>query len=230
MPLFRFKRSVSFANAYGAHYGGSRFSPKMIRMGAVFEKPPCFGLGVSLHDVEQLPDPRDDGFPITIADVGSGCDRLLQWANAGCLPEPHRLFRRVVAGRLSQLSKAYLGMPGTPPLPFSPSEVSEAQGGWSLINMVKRLRQAIGSLARHDEVSVNGKETGQSDGGRRRRGRRPGSKTGATDLQLYRNWKDANRATGITKAEFIRERGLPEKDLDAIERGRGQVKRRSGHK
>jgi hypothetical protein len=226
MPLFRFKRDVSFANAFGALYGGSRFNSKMFRIGDVVEESPCFGFGVSPHDVEQLPDPRDDGSPIKIADIGSGCDRLLQWVNAGHL-EPQPLLCRVVADRLRQLSEAYLKMPDTPPLSFGPEDVSDTQGVWSLINLVKSLRQAIGNLRRHDEVSANGKETSQSDKGRRPRGRPRASNS---ELQLYFDWKAANRATGITKPEFLRERGLPKNMLAAIERGRAQAKRRSGHK
>jgi hypothetical protein len=56
-----------------------------------------------------------------------------------------------------------------------------------------------------------------------RKGRPAGSKTRAHDLKLYSNWKAARRETGVTKAEFLRERGLPESDFAAIERGRKQA-------
>jgi hypothetical protein len=73
--------------------------------------------------------------------------------------------------------------------------------------------------------------TNKSGKGRRRRGRPRGSATAASDLKRYQDWKDANSATGITKKEFVRERGLSEKDdLDAIERGRALAKRKSGRK
>jgi len=65
---------------------------------------------------------------------------------------------------------------------------------------------------------------------KRRRGRPKGSNTAKRDLRLYRDWKAANAATGITKAEFLQERGLPESELSAIERGRKQAdsKRKPG--
>jgi hypothetical protein len=78
-------------------------------------------------------------------------------------------------------------------------------------------------------------QTGAGQGGtnrKRRRGRKPGAKTADADTRLYRDWKAAHDTTGITKAEFIRERGLPDTDLSSLERGRGNVKRKrsSGRK
>ena len=71
--------------------------------------------------------------------------------------------------------------------------------------------------------------TGQAEGGKvkRRRGRKPGSRTAAADTRLYRDWKAAHDTTGITKGEFIRERGLPDSALASIERGRANVKRKT---
>jgi hypothetical protein len=63
--------------------------------------------------------------------------------------------------------------------------------------------------------------------GRRPRGRPPGSDSAADDLKLYLDWKAAQQATGSTKAEFVRERGLPESAVAAIERGRAHEKRQS---
>lgn len=66
---------------------------------------------------------------------------------------------------------------------------------------------------------------------RGKRGRPPGSPTAEDDRKLYLDWQAAHRATRITKAEFLRERGLPESRRHAIERGRAQEKRkRSGRK
>jgi hypothetical protein len=67
---------------------------------------------------------------------------------------------------------------------------------------------------------------------KRKRGRPAGSKTQTRDRELYLDWKAAQRATGITKLEFLQERGLPASDLAAIERGRKQEegKNRPGKK
>ncbi|MSQ94781.1 MAG: hypothetical protein EXR98_09530 [Gemmataceae bacterium] len=80
------------------------------------------------------------------------------------------------------------------------------------------------------EVTGKREETEKNGKGRRPRGRPRGSDSAAKDLKLYLDWKAANRATKITKAEFVRERGLPATAVDAIERGRAQDKRRSGQK
>jgi len=83
---------------------------------------------------------------------------------------------------------------------------------------------------RLSEVSVHGNETSARGKVRRRRGRPRGSSTAANDRKLFEDWRDANATTGITKAEFVRERGRPETDVAAIERGRAQAKRRPGQK
>jgi hypothetical protein len=63
--------------------------------------------------------------------------------------------------------------------------------------------------------------------GKSARGRPAGSKTQAYDLNLYADWKAAQRETGMTKAEFLQERNLPTSALDAIERGRKRAKARN---
>jgi hypothetical protein len=61
-----------------------------------------------------------------------------------------------------------------------------------------------------------------SSGGKRKRGRPAGSKTKTHDCKLFRDWNAAHRETRMTKKEFLRERGLPQSELAAIERGRKQ--------
>jgi hypothetical protein len=85
-------------------------------------------------------------------------------------------------------------------------------------------REAGGHGAASDQ---RGGEQGGRMKGKRRRGRKQGSKTSDTDTRLYHDWKAAYQATGITKAEFLRERGLPQTALAAIERGRANVKRQN---
>jgi hypothetical protein len=69
---------------------------------------------------------------------------------------------------------------------------------------------------------------GRSDQGGRKRGRPPGGASAVEDLRLFDDWKAAQRATGITKAEFLRERGLSKDYLRAMERGRARARRRPG--
>lgn len=226
MSLFRFNRSVCWEDAYGAIFGGPRRGRGMIEVGDVLEVPPTVGYGVFPKDIEQLPDPRDDGQLATMADILSGCDRLLEWMHAGYLSNNFSLFRHVIAQRLRQLSEAYVMMPDTPPLSFDASKAAAAHNMSSLVNMVKSFRQGIGSLGkRHAEVTGQLEETSESGSGRRPRGRPRGSDSAANDLKLYLDWKAANRTTGITKSEFLRERGLLATDIDAIERGRAHEKR-----
>jgi hypothetical protein len=78
-------------------------------------------------------------------------------------------------------------------------------------------------------ASTKGEESAGRSPERRKRGRPSGGPSAGRDYQLYKDWKAAHQARRITKAEFLRERGLPERDLAAIERGRAQEKRqRSG--
>ena len=75
------------------------------------------------------------------------------------------------------------------------------------------------------EATGPGAEPGTSG----QRGRPRGSTTAASDRKLYLDWKAAHQVTGITKAEFVHERGLPASAVAAIERGRAQERRkRSG--
>ena len=70
----------------------------------------------------------------------------------------------------------------------------------------------------YQEDKANGKQSRK-----RGRGRQKGSKTEDRDRKLFLDWKAANHATRITKSDFLRERGLPDTDLAAIERGRKRV-------
>ena len=55
----------------------------------------------------------------------------------------------------------------------------------------------------------------------RGKGRPKGGGTPQTDLKLYQDWQAAKRTTGISKQEFVRERGLdPEEGFASLERGR----------
>jgi hypothetical protein len=72
-------------------------------------------------------------------------------------------------------------------------------------------------LDKHEDGPAAGRKSVK-----RKRGRPAGGKTKEKDSKLYSDWKAARRETGLTKAEFLRERGLPESDLAAIERGRKQ--------
>jgi hypothetical protein len=232
MSLFRFKRRVAYVNAYGLCYGGSRYSGGDIEIGEVREGPPVFGYGVYPEDVEPLPDPRDDGPPGTVAEVASGCNDLLNWIGAGHLAGRSRLCRRVVAQRLRQLADAYAMLPDAPPLSFDVRAAGATPDLASLVNRVKTLRQESGSLEGGCAEAAEQGEGNSDDGaGRRPRGRPRGSDSAAGDLKLFLDWKSANQATGITKVEFLRERGLPAGDWAAIERGRAHEKRRrSGQK
>jgi hypothetical protein len=225
MALFRFKRQVSVANAYGAIHGGSRFG-RQIRAGEVREEQPCFGYGVLPDDVEPLPDPRDDGPPATIADIALGCNRLVEWIRKGYLSDNIPLLCRVVCQRFRELADAYIMWPDTPPLPFDARDIDAAHDVPTLVHTIKRFQQAIEKF-RRPEVDAPLKEVSDSGKKRGRRGRPPGSKSAARDRKLFEDFRAAKRATGITKSEFLRERGLPQSDLAAIERGRAQVKRAS---
>src|SRR5262249_27658122 len=84
--------------------------------------------------------------------------------------------------------------------------------------------RAEGADDARDPGGTGQAEGKKGNGGRARRG--PKKKTAAAvNTRLYHDWKAAQQKTGITKAEFILERGLPETALDALERGRGNVKR-----
>jgi hypothetical protein len=73
------------------------------------------------------------------------------------------------------------------------------------------------SLDRHEDDHGTGRKNEKP-----KRGRPAGGKTSKRDRKLYLDWKTAYESNRITKAEFLRVKGLPESDLAAIERGRKQ--------
>lgn len=84
-----------------------------------------------------------------------------------------------------------------------------------------------GAKPRPAEVTAGPGERGtEGDKPKQRRGRPKGGATKGQALKLFREWKAANNTTSISKLEFLRERGLPESDLDTLERGRKQDYRR----
>jgi hypothetical protein len=155
MPLFRFKRRVSVANAYGPRHGGARFDGRQIEAGAVTEEPPCFGYGVTPNDVERIPDPRDDGHPMTALDILSGCDRLLKWIHdIGCSLS-FGVLRRVVYERLCEFVEAYVMMADTAPLSFEVEDLCVVRDVASLVNIAKRFRQTIVEGFQTESVGVS---------------------------------------------------------------------------
>jgi hypothetical protein len=140
MPLFRYKRRVSYANAYpySAHSDGlPRFSGRIIEVGDVFEHPPTIGLGVVPQDFEILHDPRDDGPPKTLAEVASACDILLGWIYVKFVSDP----QHIAAARLRQLWEAATMRPDAPPTPFDAATMHRASTVPELVQLVKLLRQ-----------------------------------------------------------------------------------------
>jgi hypothetical protein len=105
---------------------------------------------------------------------------------------------------------------------------------WELLEMLDQLKYAPRSVPAlyAPDAAAGERKRATTTKPKRSRGRPAGSATTERDLQLYRDWKTAHQATGITKSEFLREKGLPESDLSAIERGRAQArrKRRPGRK
>jgi hypothetical protein len=155
--------------------------------------------------------------------------------------------RGMVAPRDTVMNKTQLSPFGYCKVPFM-----RHSGGFTIV-LTQDWLGAMQTLRREAELRaggmVAGGGAGPADGGvgtcerigapgsagakaKRQRGRRPGSPTANADTRLYRDWRAAHDATGITKAEFLRERGLPAKDMAALERGRANVrrKRRSGRK
>jgi hypothetical protein len=99
-----------------------------------------------------------------------------------------------------------------------------------LVQMLARWCEA--QLPEDERLGAGGGEAHQArarqgKGAKSKRGRKPKTdKAKARDVKLYRDWKAAHGTTGISKAEFLHERGLPETDLAAIERGRKHVARK----
>jgi hypothetical protein len=85
------------------------------------------------------------------------------------------------------------------------------------------LASSVGAMSPQHEGSHRAYRTNA----KANRGRPAGSTTQAQDLKLYSDWKAAYGVTGMTKAEFLRERGLPATELAAIERGRKQSTKKS---
>jgi hypothetical protein len=91
------------------------------------------------------------------------------------------------------------------------------------IHAMRSLRATAEALqARAGNSGKNASAPNKRSCKRRPRGRPAGSKTKEQDGKLYSSWKAAYSKNRITKREFLREKGLPESDLAAIERGRKQ--------
>jgi hypothetical protein len=100
---------------------------------------------------------------------------------------------------------------------------ADLEGAASMAEAFRQVRLLADWLATKNH---RGKQELVRKPGKGKRGRPPGSKTEAEDLKLYSDWQAANTVRRITKAEFLRERGLPKSDLSAIERGRKQEKKK----
>jgi hypothetical protein len=98
----------------------------------------------------------------------------------------------------------------------------------SSASSLKDQSAGVGTISDSHE---NGQNAGRKSA-KPRRGRPAGSKTQELDSKLYLDWQAAQRENGITKAQFLHERGLPDSYLAAIERGRkrAKTKNRSGNK
>src|SRR5262249_18000320 len=102
--------------------------------------------------------------------------------------------------------------------------------GGELTKFLNQLDFAPLSVIRSHATDRRERKKREQVEGKRSRGRPKGGNTAKRDLKLYQDWKAANTATGITKVEFLRERGRAENELSAIERGRKQAdpKRKPG--
>jgi hypothetical protein len=136
MALYRFKRRVSFVNAYPFSCS-SRFEGKVIEVNDVFDERPWIGLGVYPQDFEELPDPRDDTEPTAIAEVVPKCASLLRWIHEHYKTD----LWRVVKCRLGVLLNAVAMLPDAPVPPFCAQDISAAENVSDLVMLAKRLRQ-----------------------------------------------------------------------------------------
>jgi hypothetical protein len=171
--IIRFKRRVSFVNAY-FHRCAGRAGYGMIEVGELFEEPPRIGFGVRREDFEQLPDPRDDGPPADLNGVASDCDALLQWIGAGHLSDDPSLFVRVVAERLRVLADAAAVLPDAPAVPLGAGEVQDACSLPDLVTLIKKLRQwAADATCDGQPITLRLR----SNGGKIRRRHRGGAKS-----------------------------------------------------
>src|SRR4051794_40670161 len=106
--------------------------------------------------------------------------------------------------------------------------VKEAVKG-GLKSLAKRLATENRNTALQPEIpdqsTGNVSAVTNSDGGKKKRGRPPGSPTNntASDIRLYENFKAAKRETGVTKKDFLRGKGLDDSNLSAMERGRKAI-------
>jgi hypothetical protein len=102
--------------------------------------------------------------------------------------------------------------------------------GWNSLTIEEQQARARadGCLNRVNRLleGMDGRKATTSNARRKARGRPVGSPTADHDNQLFADYMAARRDTRITKTEFLKERGLPESDLAAIERGRGNARRR----
>jgi hypothetical protein len=131
MPCCRFKRRVSYANAFGPIYGGPRWGQGMIEVGEVIYDEPVIGLGVFLEDIEVIPLPGDDGLPTTIDEVGAACQKLLTWILTKYLPHP----KRNIGDRLRELLDVSARLADAPPTPFDSDEIRRAGSMPDLIRL-----------------------------------------------------------------------------------------------
>jgi len=99
--------------------------------------------------------------------------------------------------------------------------------GWNSLTIEEQQARARadGCLNRVNK-GMDGRKPATVTARQKARGRPVGSPTADRDNQLFADYKAARRDTRITKAEFLKERGLPESDLAAIERGRANARRR----
>jgi hypothetical protein len=104
-------------------------------------------------------------------------------------------------------------------------------GGWiSLTTEERQARaRADGCLNRVNRLleGMEGRKPATVNAMRKARGRPVGSPTADRDNQLFADYKAAHRETGITKADFLKERGRPQSDLAAIDRGRANANRQA---
>jgi hypothetical protein len=158
MPCYRFKRRVSFVNAY-PHRCGQRFGQGMIEVGEVVHDLPVFGLGVFPEDIEVIPLPGDDGFPTTINEIVIACHKLLAWISAEYLPHPKRIIGDCLCKLLDVTAKL-----ADAPAPYDSDAVRRARSVSDLIRLTKQLRQwAIEAtvISKVDTTSISWQEAAE---------------------------------------------------------------------
>src|SRR4051812_25863384 len=103
--------------------GGRPFGEGYFEPGAVVRNEPS---SIASGHFKRVPDPCDDEPPVTLAEVVSGCDKLLKWVHDGPLSDSGWVVR-VVAERLRTLSDAAAVLPDAPPVPFGPDPTRTAR-------------------------------------------------------------------------------------------------------